>query len=461
MSFLPRIRLPAAFFLLFSIACSVAAQQTATSGQGGAAPAKSEALAAADEVLQQVSVITRLQLLSPLKKSFRTQQEIRAYVLKHMKEDKSQDERYAAERAAIAFGLVPRGFQMEPFMVDLLTEQIAGLYDPDDREFYIADWVPLEEQRMVMAHELTHALQDQHFHIEKWLKAARPNDDAELARDAVLEGSATAAMIDYLLQGLGKSLKDLPDFDPDLFTGALGETPTLQKAPPFIRDALMFPYFDGMKFCKALLARSGWEGLSGVFDHPPASTQQILHPELYFSGQLPERVQLSVSTGLLSGEWRQLDDNLLGEFGWREVLQVGLGKDRALALSAAWKGDRYIVFEEKASRKLVLVYRVRWSDADVAARFLGQYSEALEKKHSQRNNLFRRPGFFTFDAAEGIVALRCIAADCIVTEGGTLAFVNDVYARAGWTSAPERPKDWGKIPEKSAAIPVYFPLGYR
>ena len=75
-------------------------------------------------------------------------------------------------------------------MEDVLTDQIAGLYDPKAKEFYIADWIPADEQKEVMAHELTHALEDQSFHIDPWIKAARPNDDAELARDSVSEGSA-------------------------------------------------------------------------------------------------------------------------------------------------------------------------------------------------------------------------------------------------------------------------------
>ena len=422
---------------------------------------KTGSLAAADEVLVQVSALTKLSVRSPLKKSLRSREEIRAYVLRRMKEDKSKEERYAAGRAAVAFGLVPKDFQMEPFLIDLLTEQIAGLYDPEGHEFYIADWIPLEEQRMVMAHEMTHALQDQHFQIDKWMKAARPNDDAELAREAFLEGSATAAMIDYMLQGMGKSLKDLPDFDPEMLLGELGDTPTLKKAPPFIKDALIFPYFGGLKFSKALLAKSGWDALAGVFEHPPVSTQQILHPELYPDGRPPEHPALKVNAKVLRGEWKQLDDNSLGEFGWKEILQQGLGKDRATALASAWSGDRYILFEEKNSRKLVLIYRVTWSDAEHASRFLGQYSEALEKKYAIRGNLFRRSNFFSFEAPDGPVALRCMDRDCVVIEGGNRVFLDDVYGQIGWSPAPELPKDWGRIPAKTAFVPLYLTFGYR
>jgi len=113
-------------------------------------------IAAADEVLSQMSEITGLKLRTPLKKSLRSREEIRTYVIKQMDEEKNPAERYASARGAEAFGLLPEGFDLDSFMVNVLTEQIEGLYDPKSHEFYIADWSPLSEQRMVMAHELGH-----------------------------------------------------------------------------------------------------------------------------------------------------------------------------------------------------------------------------------------------------------------------------------------------------------------
>src|SRR5256886_4278362 len=251
-----------------------------------------EFIAAADEVLGQMSQITGLKLRTPLKRSLRSREEIRAYVVKQMNEDKNTAERYADQRSAEAFGLLPKGFDLDSFMVNVLTEQVEGLYDPATHEFYIADWSPLADQRMVMAHELTHALEDQHFQIEAWVKAARPNEDAELARESVLEGSAMVAMVEFLLQGSGRSLQDLPDIDPAMLIGDMAETPMLKKAPPFLKDALIFPYIDGLTFSAAVLKPTGWSGLPGVFAKPPISTQQILHPELYRSGKSATPVPL-------------------------------------------------------------------------------------------------------------------------------------------------------------------------
>lgn len=408
--------------------------------------ANAEFSAAADEVLARMSEITGLKLRTPLKKTLRSREEIRAYVIREMNEDKEPAERYASSRSAEAFGLLPKGFDFDTFMVDLLTEQIAGLYDPKAHEFYIADWIPLADQRMVMAHELTHALEDQHFQIEAWTKAARPNDDAELAREAVLEGSAMASMIDYLLGDTGRSLKDLPDIDPSMLVGDMGSTPGLQKAPPFLKDALVFPYFAGLTFSADLLKSGGWSSLPAVFANPPVSTQQIMHPALYHSGKVPAQIKLPDVDKLLGPEWTKLEENVMGEFGWKEVFKQFLGDDRAKILAAAWEGDRYAVFEQKQTRRLVLVTRLRFNNEAQAARYFGQYSEALEKKYEHRSNLFRRPSFFSFESSDGGVYLRCVNVECVTVEGTTRGIFDGVNKGVGWTAAPAAPID----PDKPA-----------
>jgi hypothetical protein len=413
---------------------------TAT-GESSKAGENADFVTAADEVLAQLSEITGLKLRTPLKKTLRSREEIRAYVIREMDEDKNPAERYASARSAEAFGLLPKGFDFDSFMVDLLTEQIAGLYDPKAHEFYIADWIPAVDQRMVMAHELTHALEDQHFHIEAWTKAARPNDDGELAREAVLEGSAMAAMIDYLLNETGRSLKDLPDIDPSMLVGDMGSTPSLKKAPPFLKDALVFPYFAGLTFSADLLKNGGWPALPGVFSKPPVSTQQVMHPALYHSGKLPATVTLPDVSRLLGPEWVKLEENVMGEFGWKEVLKQFLDEDRAKPLAAAWEGDRYAVFENKRTKRLVLVSRLRLASEMQAARYFGQYSEALEKKYEQRTNLFRRPNFFSFDSPDGSVYLRCQNAECLSVEGANRALFDDINKAIGWTAAPPPPLD--------------------
>jgi hypothetical protein len=407
-------------------------------------------IAAADEVLGQMSQITGLKVLAPLKKSLRSRDEIRAYVIKQMNEEKNSAERYADLRSAEAFGLLPKGFDLDAFMVNVLTEQVEGLYDPKTREFYIADWSPLADQRMVMAHELTHALEDQHFHIESWVKAARPNEDAELARDAVLEGSAMAAMVDYLMLGTGRSLKDLPEFDPGAMIGDLGSTPTLEKAPPFLKDVLIFPYLSGLTFSAAVMRNTGWAAVPGLFEKPPVSTQQILHPALYRSGKIPATVGLPRLEKLLGDNWSKLDEDIMGEFGWKEVLKQFLDNDRAKTMAAAWDGDRYALYEQKQTKKTILVARLNLDSEVHAVRFYGQYSEALEKKYADRSNLFRRPNFFSFETPDGGVYLDCLGTECVTMEGATRSIFDAFTKALNWPLAPQPAEKLGSVPARTA-----------
>jgi len=447
------VRFLSSFLFLFVVAGAFG-QQTAAPTIPPSSTSNASAAdfaTAADEVLAQMSEITGLELSGPLKKSLRSREQIRAHIIQEMKEDKDAAERLAGAKSAVAFGLLPKGFDLDSFMIDLLTEQIAGLYDPKAHEFYVADWIPIDDQRMVMAHELTHALEDQHFQIEAWAKAARPNDDGELARESVLEGSAMVAMVEYLLQGSGRSLKDLPDIDPAMLIGDMTETPTLKKAPPFLKDALLFPYLDGMTFSAAILKPSGWGGLAGIFAKPPASTQQIMHPALYTSGKAPAPVALPSMEKALGADWTKLEENALGEFGWKEVLKQFLGEARAKPLAAAWDGDRYAVYEQKQTKRLLLITRERLATEEQAQRFFGQYSEALEKKHDARSNLFRKPDFFSFDTSDGGVFLRCIEKECVTLEGGDRALFLRLNKELQWPPVPEAPKVLAKDVKEIAA----------
>jgi hypothetical protein len=396
--------------------------------------------ATADEVLNQMSEITGLKARTALKKSLRSREQIRAYVIKEMNEDKNEAERYAGQRSAEAFGLLPKGFNLDAFMVDLLTEQIAGLYDPKAHEFYVADWIPIADQKMVMAHELTHALEDQHFQIEAWSKAARPNDDAELARESVLEGSAMAAMVDYLLQGTGRSLQDLPDIDPSMLIGDMESTPMLKKAPPFLKDALVFPYLDGLNFSAAVLRPEGWSALPGVFAKPPVSTQQILHPELYKSGKVPSPVTLPSMDKELGADWKKLEDNIMGEFGWKEVLKQFLGEAKAAPVSDGWDGDRYVVYENKQSKKLLLITRLRLATEQDREHFFATYSQAFAKKYDKRSGEVHDKSFLSFNTTDGNVFFRCVERECATLEGGDRTLFDKLNKEMDWTVAPQTAK---------------------
>jgi hypothetical protein len=363
-----------------------------------------------------------------------------------MREDEDSAKRYADIRTLEALGLLPKGYPLEQKLIALLTEQIAGVYDPKEREFFIVAGTEPGEQRMIMAHELAHALQDQHFHIEPWSKAVQGNDDAGFARDAVLEGSAMIAMIDYLLRDTGRSFRDLGDFNPALLLGDIEASPELSDVPMVLRDQLLFPYLAGAGFAaKALDAAGGWQGLAILFEKPPASTQQILHPELYLRGVQPETTNLPALGEIVPRSWRKLDENVLGEFGLNQVFKQFLGKERADELAASWSGDRYAIFEQGPNSRTLLVIRMRLAAEADAAQFFGAYSELLEKKHESRASVVRRPNSFSFDTSEGGVFLRCSGRECLVAEGATRAQFEAMTRAIGW---PTVRADLRKTPQE-------------
>ncbi len=416
-------------------------QQAAPSPSAPAASSSNpEFLATADEVLGEMSEITGWRLKSPLKKSIRTREEIHAYILSEMDDEKDAKERYASARSAEAFGLIPKGFDLDNFLVDLLTEQIAGLYDPKKHEFYIADWIEPDEQRMVMSHELTHALQDQYFHIEAWARAAKPNDDAELARESVLEGSAMAGMLEYTLRDKGLKLRDLPDIDPSIFVGDLTETPMLKKAPPFIKDSLMFPYFDGLRFSMSVLRIGGWGGFDAIFAKPPANTQQIMHPELYRADKIPAPLKVDLPNGVPGAGWNKLEENAMGEFGWKEVLKQFLGEERAKKIAAGWNGDDYATYEQKDNKQhLMLFTRERFDTKEMAFDFFDAYREALQKKYGERTPIADSKGDLEFNTSSGGVFFRCEATECITLESGDQSLLSQWTKTLGWIAPSPAP----------------------
>ncbi len=441
--------------LTFLILAAVAIGQQASPAPPQATPTSPEFLKAADEVLADVSKLISLPLKSPLKKTVRTREEIRDFILREVNEDRDAAKWYADQKALETFGLIPRGFDLQKFVVDLLTEQVAGLYDPKSKEFYIADWIALAEQRMVMSHELVHALQDQHFDLKAWSDAARPNDDAELARHSVLEGSAIAGMLEYMLREQKISVKDLPDIEQFIraqMIGELDKQSQLGKAPAYIRDSLLFPYLAGTSFSQQLLRAGGsWGKFYKVFEKPPASTHQVLHPDLYLSEENLSPVPLAAAAGTVPAGWKKLDENTLGEFGVHALLKQFLGEERAKRLSPAWTGDAYAVFEQQKTKRVLLLFCLRLAaDAD-AVRFLGAYSEALELKHVSRSHLFRRPNFFSLETGMGGVFLYCHKDECLTVEGSTRTLFESITRALRWPDAP-RPAPSAKPSEKVAAV---------
>jgi hypothetical protein len=288
-----------------------------------------------------------------------------------------------------------------------------------------------------MAHELTHALQDQYFHVEKWEEEVKANDDAQLARESVLEGSAMIAMYDYLLRNTGKTTRDISDFDPGMLVGDTNDSPELSQAPMVIQDEITFPYLPGANFVqRALKEWDGWHDFHRLFENPPASTQQILHPDLYFRGVMPARVDLTPLTKVVPRGWKKLDENVLGEFAVDEILKQFLGKERADKIAPSWSGDRYAVYQRESGMQTLLLIRLKLADVPAATRFFEAYRNLLEKKDEKRTAVSRRQNFFSFNTPDGGVFLRCKGDECLIAEGATQEIFDAMTSALHWPPAP-------------------------
>lgn len=410
------------FVVLLSFASALGASAQADPSNSAAPTSVSpqrevDFYAATDQVLAVMSKILDLPAKGPLKKSIRTKPEIRAYLVAEQKRDEPPSKQYVDQRTLEAFGFIPKGFPLQSFLLNLLTDQVAGLYDPKTKSFFIADWIPPVDQKPVMAHELTHALDDQYFHLQKWQKAVQSNDDASMARDAVVEGSAVASMVDYSFAELHVSIRALPDIAPLIETGMAGEMmkdPNLAKAPLFIRDELLFPYLSGAVFTQQILkATSGWPDFKKVFKNPPVSTQQILHPQLYFAGVKPRKVALPHLGSAIPHGWKKLDENVVGEFALRELFKQFLGGDKAAQFASFWAGDRYALFENKKSKQTLLITLYSLDKEDDASKFYAAYRDALAKKYGVGK--FDREDREFAESANAF--LECRQDECLSVEG--------------------------------------------
>ena len=346
---------------------------------------QSELLAQADQVLQQMSHITGLPIKSPVRKKIVSREEIRKILLHNLQTEYTPQDIHVQEATLVAFGLTPRDFDLQKFLISFYTEQIAGFYDPQTKTMYMAAWIPPKMQGMVLSHELTHALQDQNFGLLQYMKGVKNKDDAESARQAVVEGYATAAMFQKMLGDT--PISAMPDFDGvlgPLIRQQMTEFPVFSKAPFFFKLQALFPYIEGASFISKGLRQTDWQGLNELFTSPPSNTKALYQPGVYFNHEALPQVQLSEENPLSSlPRLKQLDENTMGELGCNELVGQFLSEDQAAADCSAWTGDRYIIYEDPATQSYVLLARTRWSSADSALTFFRDYHEILAKKYPE------------------------------------------------------------------------------
>jgi hypothetical protein len=285
---------------------------------------------------------------------------------------------------------------------------------------FIADWIPPEIQLPALAHELTHALQDQSWDLEKFLRATRDNGDATSARQAFVEGYATAAMFQQMTGSV--QLSELPSIAP-LMEATVQQTfeeyPTFSSAPHFFRVQALFPYIQGTGFIQRGLKEGGWKSLNAAFDNPPDSTKQIFEPGVYFNHQSFPAVTLA-HPAVLEGSagLRFLTENVMGELGFYSLLGQLISDEEAKTLGPAWLADRYLIYERSGGNEYTLVARTRWTSPETALAFFRDYHTILAHKYPELTTDPRSTtDLFAGSAANGVNLLLRKGNECVWAEG--------------------------------------------
>jgi hypothetical protein len=313
--------------------------------------------------------------------------QLRAFLEARMKDAVKPEEIHAEETTLKMFGFLPPDFDLKKTTVELLTEQAAAFYDYHKKRLFIletGDSTPdlhTEAEKMALAHELGHALADQHFRLEKYIREGAHSDDGSSARLAVMEGQASWLMTAYLSKA-ASGQAEVPPGVLEMMSGAVetsaSQYPVFSKAPLYLRESLVFPYTTGMLFQNAVYRKLGRESFAEVFQRPPLSTQQIIHPEKYLEHVAPDIPVLPAIPD--AKRFHKVGDGTLGEFDFRVLLQEYAGKDEAAALAPHATGGMYELLEAKHDRHPVLAFAANWDTADSARAFFGDYRKVLSGK---------------------------------------------------------------------------------
>lgn len=391
---------------------------THASAQGDTARATQNAaiVSTTAAVLKETSELRELSILREVKSGAQSRSDIERMIIKNLDEESTPAEMHATEVLLKAFGLAPQDFAYRPFLIKLLTEQVAGYYDPKAQQFYLADWIELEGQKPVMAHELTHALQDQHFNLKRFEKWPKGDSDAELAAHALIEGDATLAMTLYMAKNPMIALA---------FIRSLGAQGTaadqFKQAPRALRESLLFPYEEGSTWATQVYRRGGWEMVSKAFTKLPQSSEQILHAEKYFSYEPPVKINLPDFRSVLGSGWKSINTDVNGEWGYYLILDEFLNhSSESKQASAGWAGDRFSIYEGAKPEDVFVAQLTAWDTVADAKEFFDAYAKRTRKRYpdAKETTSTRASGErYEWQTSAGNVALELRGSRVVILEG--------------------------------------------
>ena len=302
-------------------------------------------------------------------------------------------------RTLVALGLIDQAPNLLDRLVDFYVSQVVAFYDPEPRRFYVVrgaeqaiekkaggeenaealEGLPGMAQmseKLIFAHELTHALQDQTLKLDRRMKDLKDNGDRGLALESLLEGEATVVMVKVAMADLPSADEAAEELlEPLLSAGALERSGVPKDIPDYFVEQLFFPYTGGTAYVRRALKKEGWPGVDRLWRNPPSSSSEILHEGLSFTPAedlLPPKGERLAPPG-----YHPLYSDTLGEWTVRFLLRRSLEEEDADAAASGWRGDRITFFA--AGRKIAYLWRVRFESAAAAGRFEDAWRKARQK----------------------------------------------------------------------------------
>lgn len=346
---------------------------------------------AVDQTVRELSALTGFPARRPVSFQLLSRKQVNQFLDDRIREAIKPEEIRAEELTLKKFGFVPPDFDLRKTTIALLTEQTAAFYDYHRKRLFLTDWTNARLREAATIHELAHALADQNYSLERFAKQGERDSEQAAARQAVVEGQANWLMRDLMRGRPTVSAGEESEADSKIF----------DQAPLYLRETLTFPYDEGQNFQQAVYARLGQAAFRRVFEQPPVSTQQILHPEMYFAGVVPVKITLPKLRKM-----RQLVGGPLGELEHAILLrQYATGADAA-NVSPHLRGAMFALWEQRKTKRVSLVYRSAWETNAWAAQYFELYKRVLRGKW-QHVAVSQDTGFtFTGNSEDGYFAVE-------------------------------------------------------
>jgi|HubBroStandDraft_1064217.scaffolds.fasta_scaffold05302_6 hypothetical protein len=383
-------------------------------------------------MLRQVEAARGLTAERPVPGLFLSRPQLIARVKEHVSRELPTEAIRNEGLALQLFGFVPTKFDYEAAEYELLEDQLAGYYEPFDGTMYMARDLEDEEANATLAHELVHALQDQHWDLETRSKYEAGAGDRSAAVSALAEGDATSAMFDVMIlraaPGSGKTAADLPD---EAFVAQIREGINRGAAatvPHVMRTSLAAPYIYGTLFVNALRRSGGWDAVDEAWGNAPTTTEQILHVAKWRAHE-PARIVPAPSFASLGPGWKVADEDTEGELGARIAFEEWLDPVAAAAASDGWGGDRGVLVTD--GPRSAFAWRLRYdpgsTQEDRALQSYATIATALDRALGVAD--VKKQGFVCRERADrGPLAMLRAGSDIIFTLGPAKT------AESGWAT---------------------------